>query len=118
MVGNPNWKPGVSGNPGGRPGMAKEVRELAQKHSAEAIEVLAKLMRNEKASPAARAAAASQILDRAVGRPESAVKIETKREPDLNVLNAAERAEFDRILDMATPFMNKVLERNSDPSVN
>jgi HEAT repeat protein len=111
MVGNPNWKPGVSGNPGGRPGMAKEVRELAQKHSAEAIEVLAKLMRNEKASPAARAAAASHILDRAVGRPEASLNatLETKNLPDFNVLTAAEHAELNRILDMAAPLFNKVI---------
>src|SRR5262249_15923010 len=71
MVGNPNWKPGISGNPGGRPGMSKEIRALAQQHSAEAIEVLVKLMRNEKAAPAARTAAAGQILDRAIGKAES-----------------------------------------------
>jgi len=58
--------------------MSKEVRALAQQHSAEAIEVLVKLMRNEKASPAARTAAASQILDRAIGRPESSVDVNAR----------------------------------------
>jgi hypothetical protein len=56
-MGNPTgkggWKPGQSGNPSGRggfqpgvsgnPGGPKEIRALAQQHSAEAIQVLVKL---------------------------------------------------------------------------
>jgi hypothetical protein len=100
-TGKGGFKRGLSGNPGGRPGMFKDIRTLAQQHSAEAIEVLVKLMCNEKASPSARAAAAAHILDRAVGRPEASLSatVETRQAwgPDaLDKLPAAERAELDR----------------------
>ena len=41
---NGQWAPGQSGNPGGRPGGVAEVRELARRHTAEAIERLVKEM--------------------------------------------------------------------------
>lgn len=38
------WKPGQSGNPGGRPKVAAEIRDLARDHGAKAIERLVALM--------------------------------------------------------------------------
>ena len=38
------WLKGQSGNPGGRPAIAKEVREAAQRHAPEAIAELHRLM--------------------------------------------------------------------------
>jgi Family of unknown function (DUF5681) len=73
---NPNWKKGVSGNPGGRPRGVAEVRALAMTFTAEAIETLAAIMRNVKAPPQARAAAANALLDRGVGKPEISAKVE------------------------------------------
>jgi hypothetical protein len=68
------WKKGgPSPNPGGRPKEVGDVRELAKKYTAEAVEILAKIMRSEEAPPAARTAAASALLDRAYGRPAQAV---------------------------------------------
>jgi HEAT repeat protein len=74
--------------------MSKEIRALAQQHSAEAIQVLVKLMHSEKASPAARAAAAAHILDRAVGRPEASLSARIEAQPviDLDRLSAEDRA--------------------------
>jgi hypothetical protein len=66
-------KGGPSPNPGGRPRQTGDVRELAKKYTAEAVETLAKIMRSEEAPPAARTAAASALLDRAYGRPAQAV---------------------------------------------
>lgn len=55
------FKPGQSGNPGGRPKIAKEIRLKAQEASKEALEVLLGIMRDgEKASE--RAAAARTVL--------------------------------------------------------
>lgn len=71
--GNPNWKKGVSANPGGRPKTEKEVRELAQEMSVEAVHTLGNVMRNEEADLRVRVAAANAILDRAIGRPAQAV---------------------------------------------
>src|SRR5205823_2700503 len=56
------FKPGQSGNPGGRPRELKEVREAAREHTAEAIERLAHWMRSD--DPRASPAAAQALLDR------------------------------------------------------
>jgi hypothetical protein len=93
-------------------------------HTTEAIEVLVKLMRNEKAPPAARAAAANAVLDRAVGRPESSLnaKIETpERKPDFSVLTPEELIIWKRGHAMMAPLIAKVLHDEpapSDESVN
>ena len=44
---NPNWKAGVSGNPGGRPKVVAEVRELARKHTTKAVQALAAILDEE-----------------------------------------------------------------------
>ena len=108
--GNPTGKggfqKGVSGNPGGKPAYAKEIRSLAQQHSAEAIEVLVKVMRSDKTTPAARAAAASQILDRAIGRPEAfnntRISTEIAARLDYNVFSAEELELLDRVTPLLT----------------
>lgn len=60
---------GQSGNPSGRPRVIMAVRDLAREHAAEAVEVLASIMRDETAPSAARISAASEILNRGYGRP-------------------------------------------------
>jgi hypothetical protein len=63
------WTKGQSGNPGGRPGVIKDIQELARKHSIGSILTLVEI-RDDKASPAAaRVQAASAILDRGYGKP-------------------------------------------------
>lgn len=44
----PPWKPGESGNPGGRPKIDQEIRELAQVDSPEAYEKIRAIMLNDK----------------------------------------------------------------------
>ena len=63
------FKKGQSGNPGGRPKTIAAVRDLARKHSFEAIETLVTIMRNKNEPASARRAAASDILDRGYGKP-------------------------------------------------
>jgi hypothetical protein len=70
---------GQSGNPSGRPKADQIVSELAEVHGPRAIEVLAELMNDPKATAPARAMAADRILDSACGRP-----------PQLNTMNAAQ----------------------------
>ena len=67
-IGKP-FKKGQSGNPGGRPKVVAEVKELARKHTGKAIETLVSIMANPKAAPAARVSAANALLDRGYGRP-------------------------------------------------
>jgi Family of unknown function (DUF5681) len=67
-IGRP-FKKGQSGNPGGRPKIVAEVRELAQEHTGQAIETLVSIMTNPKSAPAARVSAANALLDRGYGKP-------------------------------------------------
>jgi hypothetical protein len=69
------FKPGQSGNPGGRPKGYGEVRELARAHTEKAIDVLASIMYDEKAAATARQAAAEALLNRGWGKPETTVNV-------------------------------------------
>ena len=64
---NGQWAPGQSGNPGGRPHVVAEVRELARSHTAAAIERLVQEMTNGDTSHA-RIAASNALLDRGWGK--------------------------------------------------
>ena len=68
------FKPGQSGNPGGRPKVVGKIRTLARAHTTTAISTLAEVMRSKKAPPAARVAAASVLLDRGYGKPMQPLK--------------------------------------------
>lgn len=70
------FRKGESGNPGGRPRETAHVREAARAHTAEAIETLAAIMRDENEAARARVAAAEALLNRAWGRAEQAHRIE------------------------------------------
>jgi hypothetical protein len=61
------WKPGQSGNPGGRPKELREIAQLSREHSKEAIERLVFWMRSD--NPKASTAACNAILDRGYGKP-------------------------------------------------
>jgi hypothetical protein len=63
------FKPGQSGNPGGRPKGDIELRRAARGRTAEALETLINIMRNQKAPAAARVTAAEAILSRGWGKP-------------------------------------------------
>lgn len=74
-----HWQAGVSGNPGGyskekRQAIAR-VADLAREHTPKAIETLAAIMNDEKATRTTRIAAANALLDRAHGRPAQSVGI-------------------------------------------
>lgn len=72
-----HWPAGVSGNPGGyskekRQAVAR-VADLAREYTPEAIQTLATIMKDEKATRTTRIAAANALLDRAWGRPPQSV---------------------------------------------
>jgi len=76
---NPGFKKGQSGNPGGRPRLPDDVKELARSYTTQAIETLAGVMLNKKASPAARIAAAAALLDRGWGKPNQHISGDADR---------------------------------------
>jgi hypothetical protein len=99
------FKPGHSGNPGGRPAVSAELRALARERTHEAMEVLTKIMQDPKAPAAARVAACRELFDRGYGRPESSLnaKVETPStltedfDAFLAELSPEERGVFERI---------------------
>jgi hypothetical protein len=75
------FQPGQSGNPGGRPKIPAEVKELAKAHTEEAIRTLAEVMGDSSAPHSARVNAAEKLLDRAWGKSESTVNVNDSRTP-------------------------------------
>src|SRR5262245_8369701 len=67
-IGKPFQK-GQSGNPGGRPKVVAEVRDLAREHTVEAVQTLVSIMTNPRSADAARVSAANALLDRGYGKP-------------------------------------------------
>ena len=74
------FKPGQSGNPGGRPKVLAQVRELAREKSVEAINTLVAIMRDEAQDARARVAAANAILDRGWGKPAQAIELDARHQ--------------------------------------
>lgn len=71
------WKPGQSGNPGGRARVTdsiRRVRELALQKSPEALEILWQIAKDGDRDTA-RVAACREILDRGIGKPVQAVEL-------------------------------------------
>ena len=62
------FKPGVSGNPGGRPKALKDVQDLARKFTRRAVLALARVIK-ESPDDRARIAASEALLNRAWGKP-------------------------------------------------
>jgi Family of unknown function (DUF5681) len=103
-----SFKPGVSGNPGGRPKNPQTiearriilgVREAARELTLDALDTLATIMKDPKAPAAARISAALALLDRGHGRPFQAVDV--KDGIDLGLLSDEELYTLDRILSRA-----------------
>ena len=65
------WKAGQSGNPGGRPKVLNEEKELARVHTKAAIDTLVKNLSDENGS--IRNQAAIALLDRGYGKPAQTI---------------------------------------------
>jgi len=73
------FKPGYSGNAGGRPKDEHKVAQLARSFTLEAIDTLVGLMRNGK-DERIKGTAAQALLDRGWGKPR--VEVVTNEQPD------------------------------------
>lgn len=72
---------GASPNPGGRPRNVSSVIELARERTAEAVQTLTDVMHDPACPASARVSAATALLDRAWGRPFSAVNVAVTDKP-------------------------------------
>ncbi len=68
------WKPGQSGNPGGRPKLNKEVTELALKEATDAFMRIVEISIGGE-DDRVRLQANQYIVDRAVGKPAQAINL-------------------------------------------
>lgn len=73
------FQPGQSGNPGGRPAVAKEVRDAARAHTEAALAVLVEAMNADSVRD--RIAAANAILDRGYGKPTQMISGDAESGP-------------------------------------
>lgn len=85
------FEKGQSGNPGGRAKVklsdGRTLTDLAREHTEEAVQTLAKIMRDAKAPAAARVAAADKILNRGWGQaPQTITLSEVPTPPDLSTM--------------------------------
>ena len=80
-VASGKYAPGVSGNPGGRPKLVREVVELARQHTEFAIEQLVEIARDGR-NEMARVKALELLLNRAHGSPVTEIELEQKRQDD------------------------------------
>ena len=65
------WMPGSTGNAAGRPVLLGPVRDLARVYTDVAVMALVDVARSATAPPAARVAAARELLDRGHGRAQA-----------------------------------------------
>ena len=83
------FKPGQSGNPGGKPKIPKEVQTLARQYTAEAVKALTDALKN----PRERVAAATELLNRGWGKPRQVIEA-TVRHIDPDSIPDAELATY------------------------
>lgn len=82
--GKTTWKPGQSGNPGGRSPRVgpngESLAELARGHTADCVRVLAEVMLAVQNEPKDRIVAAVALLDRGWGKPKESVEMDARVE--------------------------------------
>ena len=119
-AGNPNWLPGVSGNPGGRS------RELAQQqsaarleaasHASEVIAYLLKVLRSEEEGTAHRLKAGIELLNRGLGLPQAQIDVDVIVRRKISEMSLDELRQLEeRLVGSFTSTAPLLLERQLDP---
>ena len=91
------FRPGESGNPGGRPKGFAELRDFARHHTVAAIEKLVSIMATGQ-SEQAQLLAANSLLDRGWGKPTQAIAGDPEGTPLIHEHRTAILAEISRIV--------------------
>ena len=84
------FAPGWSGNPTGRPKLPAEMKEMFQAKAPEAFEVLCKHL--HATDPRVSVSAATQILDRAYGRPVQSIDANINDDPVRYIVKLPEKS--------------------------
>lgn len=82
VIGRP-FKPGKSGNPGGRPKEDPVVKEMLIAACPEAVQLLISMMRNGAVKPELRVQCANTIIDRVYGKPQQSVELDSMSTPQI-----------------------------------
>ena len=120
-VGNPNWQPGISGNPGGR---SKELAQQqsaarleASSHAAEVIRYLLKVLRSEEEGTAHRLKAGIELLNRGLGLPVAQVDIDVLVRKQISEMTLQELRELEeRLIGSTQPAPPLLLEGQLKPA--
>ena len=89
-TGNGRFQKGESGNPGGRPKLPAEMREMFRAKAPEAFEVLSRHLQSPDAKVAI--AAATQILDRGYGKPTQSIDANINDDPVRYIVELPEKS--------------------------
>ena len=111
---NGRFAPGISGNPGGRPKLPAEMKEIFQAKGPEAAEILVKHLRNS--DPRVSVAAAREILDRAYGKPVQSINVDREERIKLIAVvpqKAATTEEWLKLIDQQKVIEHQPINRDS-----
>lgn len=81
------FRPGISGNPGGRPKAEGHVRDLARAQTGRAIAALVEALEDQNGR--VRVAAATALLDRGWGRPTQVIE---EQSPEIDMVGRLQEA--------------------------
>jgi hypothetical protein len=120
-AGNPNWQPGISGNPGGR---SKELaleqsaaRLEAASHASEVIAYLLKVLRDDNEGTAYRLKAGIELLNRGLGLPQAQVDVDVNVRKQISQMSLDELRQLEeRLVASFTPGRPLLLEAQLDPT--
>jgi Family of unknown function (DUF5681) len=102
-----SFKPGISGNPGGRPRRPSSIearqvvvdaKVLARQCAPEAISTLKAIMLSDRAPQAVRVTAANSLLDRGYGKARQEIEV---TRPDLSRLTDDELDALEQLMEKA-----------------
>lgn len=102
-----SFKPGVSGNPNGRPKSLKEITDLAREAGPDAVKRLIKL---SKGKGAVALQAARALLDRGYGRPSQSIQVTGSDNGPIQV------RDLSNLSDAELELLKKLAIKNADPA--
>ena len=102
---NGMFKPGISGNPTGRPKSDVTIKDLAKQYTEQAINTLYEITQNKKAPHSARVHAACALLDRGWGKPTQSIESTSVRVTYQNFLETCRIADEEEALSHENEFV-------------